>query len=50
MGYPHGDLKAILLDETARTLRDKGDEQIMRDYVKAYVNFAVSNSEYYDLM
>jgi AcrR family transcriptional regulator len=106
-GYHHGDLKAVLLDETARILRDegedalslrrlaanvgvsrtapyhhfkdkqsllgavaeegfirfnrtmktalqegrgKGGEQIMRDYVQAYVNFAVSNSEYYDLM
>lgn len=106
-GYHHGDLKVVLLDETARILRDegedalslrrlaanigvsrtapyhhfkdkqsllgavaqegfirfnramkaalvegrgKGGEQSMRDYVKAYVNFAVSNSEYYDLM
>lgn len=106
-GYHHGDLKAVLLDETARILRDEGEdalslrrlaanvgvsrtapyhhfkdkqsllaavaqegfirfnrtmkatlqegrgrggEQNMRDYVKAYVNFAVSNSEYYDLM
>ncbi|CAA0079196.1 Uncharacterised protein [Halioglobus japonicus] len=106
-GYHHGDLKAVLLDETARILRDegeealslrrlaanvgvsrtapyhhfkdkqsllgavaeegfirfnramkialdegrgKGGERIMQDYVAAYVNFAVSNSEYYDLM
>jgi AcrR family transcriptional regulator len=105
--YHHGDLKAVLLDETARILRDegeaalslrrlatnlgvsrtapyhhfkdkqtllsavaeegfirfnramktaldksrgKGGEQAMRDYVKAYVNFAVNNAEYYDLM
>ncbi len=105
--YHHGDLKAVLLDETARILRDegedalslrrlaanvgvsrtapyhhfkdkqnllgavaeegflrfnrtmkavlaqgrgKGGEQLMRDYVKAYVDFAVGNSEYYDLM
>jgi AcrR family transcriptional regulator len=106
-GYHHGDLKAVLLDETARILRDegedalslrrlaanvgvsrtapyhhfkdkqsllgavaeegfirfnrtmksaleagrgKGGERIMQEYVAAYVNFAVSNSEYYDLM
>ena len=105
--YHHGDLKAVLLDETVRILRDegegalslrrlaanvgvsrtapyhhfkdkqsllaavaeegfvrfnrtmkavleqgrgKGGEQLMREYVKAYVDFAVSNSEYYDLM
>ncbi len=106
-GYHHGDLKAALLDETARILRDEGEdalslrrlaanigvsrtapyhhfkdkqnllgavaeegfvrfnramqkaleqgrgrggEQATRDYVAAYVSFAVSNSEYYDLM
>ena len=105
--YHHGDLKAVLLDETARILRDegesalslrrlaanvgvsrtapyhhfkdkqsllsavaeegfircnrtmkavleqgrgKGGEQLMLEYVKAYVDFAVNNSEYYDLM
>lgn len=105
--YHHGDLKAVLLDETARILREEGEdalslrrlaanvgvsrtapyhhfkdkqnllsavaeegfnrfnremkrvlkdgrgkdgEHIMRDYVMAYVNFAISNREYYDLM
>ncbi|MCB1703612.1 MAG: TetR/AcrR family transcriptional regulator [Halioglobus sp.] len=105
--YHHGDLKAVLLDETARILRDegesalslrrlaanvgvsrtapyhhfkdkqsllsavaeegfirfnhtmqavleqgrgKGGERVMREYVNAYVDFAVNNSEYYDLM
>jgi AcrR family transcriptional regulator len=105
--YHHGDLKAVLLDETARILRDEGEEalslrrlasnvgvsrtapyhhfkdkqsllgavaeegfirfnltmkavldntggyggeRIMREYVKAYVNFAVNHSEYYELM
>ena len=105
--YHHGDLKSVLLDETARILREEGEEalslrrlatnigvsrtapyhhfkdkqsllcavaeegfsrfnitmrktlekvrgkggqQAMREYVKAYVNFAVKNSEYYDLM
>jgi AcrR family transcriptional regulator len=105
--YHHGDLKSVLLDETARILREegedalslrrlaasigvsrtapyhhfkdkqsllcavaeegfsrfnltmkmaldkargKGGQQAMREYVKAYVNFAVTNSEYYDLM
>jgi AcrR family transcriptional regulator len=105
--YHHGDLKSVLLDETARILREegedalslrrlaanigvsrtapyhhfrdkqsllcavaeegfsrfnltmkmalekargKGGQQGMRAYVKAYVNFAMMNSEYYDLM
>ena len=105
--YHHGDLKSVLLDETARILREegedalslrrlaanigvsrtapyhhfrdkqsllcavaeegfsrfnlnmktalekargKGGQQAMRAYVKAYVNFAMMNSEYYDLM
>jgi AcrR family transcriptional regulator len=105
--YHHGDLKSVLLDETARILREegedalslrrlaanigvsrtapyhhfrdkqsllcavaeegfsrfnltmkmalekargKGGQQAMRAYVKAYVNFAIMNSEYYDLM
>ncbi|MGI9294392.1 MAG: TetR/AcrR family transcriptional regulator, partial [Pseudomonadales bacterium] len=105
--YHHGDLKAVLLDETARILREegeaalslrrlaanvgvsrtapyhhfkdkesllcavaeegfrrfnlameialkkgrrKGGQPAMVEYVKGYVNFAVSNQEYYDLM
>jgi AcrR family transcriptional regulator len=105
--YHHGDLKTVLLDETARILREEGEEalslrrlaanvgvsrtapyhhfkdkqsllsavgeegfvrfnavmkasreksrgksaaQAMRNYVKTYVNFAVTNREYYDLM
>jgi AcrR family transcriptional regulator len=105
--YHHGDLKSVLLDETARILREEGEDALslrrlaanvgvsrtapyhhfkdkqsllcavaeegfarfnltmktamekaqgkngqqgMRDYVKAYVNFAVTNREYYDLM
>ena len=105
--YHHGDLKAVLLDETARILREEGEEalsirrlaatvgvsrtapyhhfenkqsllcavaeegfvrfnhamklamrksavqegrEIMRDYARAYVKFAVNNREYYDLM
>jgi len=105
--YHHGDLKSVLLDETARILREEGEDalslrrlaasigvsrtapyhhfkdkqsllcavaeegfarfnltmkmalekargktgqEIMRDYVKAYVNFAMTNREYYDLM
>lgn len=105
--YHHGDLKVALLDETARILRDEGEEalslrrlaaslgvsrtapynhfkskeallcavaqegfvrlastmkevlsrsrdrtgrEITLDYVKTYVQFAVKNPEYYDLM
>ncbi|MFT4520039.1 MAG: AcrR family transcriptional regulator [Halioglobus sp.] len=105
--YHHGDLKAVLLDETARILRDEGEaalslrrlaanvgvsrtapyhhfkdkqgllcavaeEGFVRfnvamdaalrkgrglggdgatlEYVKGYVNFAIKNPEYYDLM
>ena len=105
--YHHGDLKAVLLDETARILREEGEEALslrhlassigvsrtapyhhfkdkqsllyavaeegfsrfneamkhamrrsrgkdaqttMRDYTRAYVKFAVSHREYYDLM
>ncbi len=105
--YHHGDLRAVLLDETARILREEGEDalslrylaanigvsrtapyhhfkdkqsllcavaeegfvrfnaamkvamkrargrdgrEIIRGYVKAYVNFAVNNAEYYDLM
>jgi AcrR family transcriptional regulator len=105
--YHHGDLKAVLLNETARILREDGEEALslrrlasnigvsrsapyhhfkdkqdllcavaeegfqrfnhamdaalekgsehdgqqgMLEYVKAYVNFAVDNPEYYDLM
>ena len=105
--YHHGDLKAVLLNETARILREEGEEalslrrlattvgvsrtapyhhfknkqsllcavaeegfvrfdqamklamrkslaqegrEMMRDYARAYVSFAVKNREYYDLM
>ncbi len=105
--YHHGDLKAVLLDETARILKEEGEgalslrnlaarvgvsrtapyhhfkdkqsllsavgeegfvrfnramldsarrhkgagpEQGLRAWVRAYVTFAVENSEYYDLM
>jgi AcrR family transcriptional regulator len=105
--YHHGDLKTVLLDETARILREEGEEALslrrlaanigvsrtapyhhfkdkqsllcavaeegferfnramdsalvkgkkydgpsaMLEYVKSYVNFAVKNREYYDLM
>jgi AcrR family transcriptional regulator len=105
--YHHGDLRAVLLDETARILRDEGEDALslrhlaaragvsrtapyhhfkdkqsllcavaeegfgrfnkamksamkrargtdgrdaMREYVRAYVRFAVNNREYYDLM
>jgi hypothetical protein len=30
--------------------RNKDGRELMRDYVKAYVKFAVHNREYYDLM
>lgn len=106
-GYHHGDLKTVLLDETARILREEGEAALslrrlaanvgvsrtapyhhfrdkqsllcavaeegferfnrtmeaalkkgrgqagrrgMLEYVKGYVNFAVRNPEYYDLM
>jgi len=105
--YHHGDLRSVLLDETARILREEAEEalslrhlaaevgvsrtapyhhfrdkqsllcalaeegfsrfnatmksamkktrgrggrDVMRDYVRAYVRFAVRNREYYDLM
>jgi AcrR family transcriptional regulator len=105
--YHHGDLRSVLLDETARILREEGEDALslrhlasrvgvsrsapyhhfkdkqsllcavaeegfarfndtmksamkrargkdgreaMREYVRAYVRFAVNNREYYDLM